>query len=388
MERAKQIELLSQCLDLARGARPFMTQRETLVPVESYLDHERFEQERALFRRSMNVVAHGSQIPAPGDFITRDVVGTPTIVVRQPDGSTKAFVNVCRHRGATVELREQGRCTRFVCPYHAWTYKTDGSLGAVRHQDGFPSLDVESTALVELACAEAAGLIWVCPDPAIAGWAPDDATHALIAELDGLLGDNAVVFASDARTWSANWKLIVDGGLESYHFKIVHRDTIAGFFTDNTSTYELIGDHIRSVLPRSSVVTLGDRPESEWDIRKHSHLLYALAPNASLLVQERHFELILTTPLSIDQCRIEIMTVAPGPGPDGYGDKARAFLEANHAFTKKTLDEDFTIAEQIQRGMRTGANEHFRFARFEGALTEWHRRLNEKLGRPLDESFG
>jgi hypothetical protein len=53
----------------------------------------------------------------------------------------------------------------------------------------------------------------------------------------------------------------------------------------------------------------------------------------------------------------------------------------NHTFTKKTLDEDWKIAEQIQRGMHAGANEFFRFAKFEGALAQWHRRLNEKLGR-------
>jgi hypothetical protein len=81
----------------------------------------------------------------------------------------------------------------------------------------------------------------------------------------------------------------------------------------------------------------------------------------------------------VDQTRIEIMTVAPKPGPGGFSERASSFLAANHAFTKKTLDEDWKIAEQIQSGMQTGANEFFRFAKFEGALTQWHRRLNEKL---------
>lgn len=388
MDRRKEIELLSQCLELARGGQPFMTENEALIPVASYVDPERFERELALFRNTMNIVAHSSQLASSGDFITRDVVGTPVILVRDQDGRARAFINVCRHRGATVELRERGHCKRFVCPYHAWTYRTDGSLAAVRHEDGFPTLDIESTSLVELACVEAAGLVWVCPDPARREHGLDDSTREVVAELDSLLGADAMVFESEARVWKANWKLIVDGGLESYHFKIAHRNTIAGFFTDNTSTYELIGDHIRSVLPRTSILGLEEQPRSEWDIREHTHLLYALAPNASLLIQERHFELILTTPISVDQCRIEIMTVAPKPGPDGFSDKTKSFFAANHAFTKKTLDEDFEIAEQIQRGMSTGANEHFRFARFEGALTEWHRQLDAKLGRPGDEALG
>ncbi|MBW2509511.1 MAG: Rieske 2Fe-2S domain-containing protein [Deltaproteobacteria bacterium] len=383
MDRSKEIELLSRCLELARAEQPFMSEEEALIPVANYLDEARFEKERALFRGSMNVVAHASQITAPGEFITRDVVGTPIILVRDTDGSAKAFVNVCRHRGASVELRERGRCKRFVCPYHAWTYATDGSLVALRQAEGFPTLDVENTSLVELACVEAAGLIWVCPDPARRQQSLDDATRAVVSELESLLAPDSAVFESDARLWNANWKLIVDGGLESYHFKIAHRSTIADFFTDNTSIFDFVGDHIRSVLPRTSILTLCDQPDSGWDIRKHTHVLYALAPNASLLIQERHFELIITTPVAIDQSRIEIMSVAPKPGPGGYSDKAKSFLAANHAFTKKTLDEDFEIAEQIQRGMRSGANEHFRFARFEGALSEWHRRLDQKLAHQV-----
>ncbi|MGB3049569.1 MAG: Rieske 2Fe-2S domain-containing protein, partial [Polyangiales bacterium] len=62
----------------------------------------------------MNIVAHSSQVASPGDFITRDLLGTPVLVVRNQDGSAKAFLNVCRHRGATVELRDAGNCRRFV----------------------------------------------------------------------------------------------------------------------------------------------------------------------------------------------------------------------------------------------------------------------------------
>lgn len=384
MRRDKEIALLSEALELAQGSKSFKVGDEALIPVASYLDEDRFARERAWLRRSMNIVAHRSQLSSPGDFITREVLGTPMILVRARDGKVRAFVNVCRHRGATVELRNSGRCRRFVCPYHAWTYDLDGSLHGVRHEDGFPSLDVAHTSLVELRCAELGGLLFVCPDPEAPPWAPDDATLQIIDELEGLGCGRSVVFASDAKVWKANWKLIVDGGLESYHFKIAHRDTIASFFTDNNSTFEFVGDHVRSVLPRTSILELSGRPQSEWDIRKHTHLLYALAPNASLLIQERHFELILSTPISIDETRVEIFTVAPDSGSNGFSQKAKEFLGANHAFTKKTLAEDFEIAEQIQRGMPTRANEHFRFATFESALTEWHRRLDEKLARPLD----
>ena len=101
----------------------------------------RFELERDLvFRRSLNVVTLATKVASPGDFVTADVVGTPVVIVRGDDGELRAFLNVCRHRGATVETRAEGHCKRFVCPYHAWTYNTDGSLHKVRHPEGFPSL--------------------------------------------------------------------------------------------------------------------------------------------------------------------------------------------------------------------------------------------------------
>lgn len=388
MDRPKEIELLAQCLDLAEQKRPYVTDDEARIPVERYIDSDRFDRERQLLRTQMNIVGHGAEIPSPGDFITRDVLGTPTLLVRQDDGSIKAFLNVCRHRGATVALSDRGSCRRFVCPYHAWTYERDGALAAVRQREGFPSLDVERTSLVELPAAEAAGLLWVCPEVDGARWEPDAPTLQVLAELEWLGCAASAVFASKSRIWEANWKLIVDGGLESYHFKIAHRNTIASFFTDNTSTFELIGDHIRSILPRTSMLALRDRPQSEWDLRQHSHMLYAIAPNASILVQERHLELILMTPVAVDRTRLDILTVVPDPGDDGLSDKARSFYAANHAFTNTTLDEDFEIAEQIQRGIATGANTHFRFATFEGALTQWHRRFEEKLSGPLDQTAG
>lgn len=386
MNRETELELIAQCVELAQAGQPVMTDDETLVAVADYCDQALFERERhTLFRRSMNVIGHSSQVSAPGDFITRDVAGTPVLLVRDEAGQARAFINVCAHRGATVELRERGNCRRFVCPYHAWTYKTDGSLASVRHQQGFPSLDVKTTGLAELACFEGAGFVWACPDPGIAESKPDPDLLALIEELDGLGCAEGVVFDSETRIWNANWKLIVDGALESYHFRVAHRKTLGSSFTDTISAFQMLGNHVRTVFPRVSIVELANRPPCEWDIRKHAHLVYSVFPNAMILVQEGHFELISMTPISVDQTRIEIATVVPEPGPSGHSENAKRFWAANHAFTKATLIEDFEIGEQIQRGIRSGAHEFFRFARFEGALSRWHRQTDAKLDGELDD---
>lgn len=386
MQPSKRRGLLEECLALAQCRRPPVTDDETLIPVAEYLDPRRFIHERERwFAPVPNLVAHGSELREPGDFITRTVLDVPALVVRGEDGRVRAFANVCRHRGATLELRDAGHCRRFVCPYHAWSYTTDGQLASVRHPDGFPTLDREATRLAELPCVEAGGFVWVVPrvaSPPDESFLPDASTASLFEELEGLGCGEGVVFGRSQRRWRANWKLIVDGGLEAYHFKVAHRDTIAEFFTDTLSVFEMLGDHVRSVLPRTSILELAEQPHEEWDLRRHTHLVYSLRPNASVLMQEQHFELILMTPVSVDETDVEILSIVPDPAGARDPDKARTYWTKNQAFTRRTLDEDFLLAEQIQRGMASGANQSFRFAGFEGALTRWHRRLDAAVSAP------
>ena len=387
MHHSKQIDLLAQCLELTTQKAQYNADEEARVPVDKYTDPQRFEVEHAtIFRRGMGVVAHGSELPNPGDFVTRDLLGTPVIVVRGHDGRVRTFINVCRHRGATLELREQGHCRRFVCPYHAWAYETDGRLTVIRQPEGFPTLDPSEIKLAELSCFEAAQMIWACPELGFGTSAPDDDTRLVTDEISGLLAGPSVVFAKSSRVWKANWKILVDGGLESYHFRIAHRKTIGDAFPDNTSTFEFVGDHVRTVLPKRSIQALADQPRDDWRIRDHTHLVYTLRSNAMILMQKGHYELLLLTPLSADETRIDMMTVVPDPGPEGHTDKSKTYWAKNHAFTKQTLDEDFIIGEQIQRGLRTGANSFFRFARYEAALKRWHQQLETAIAPAIAAS--
>ncbi|MCB9791096.1 MAG: Rieske 2Fe-2S domain-containing protein [Alphaproteobacteria bacterium] len=377
MNRDEQIEVLAASLALAQENRRPLDEAEALVPVADYVDPARFERElERVFRRALNLVTLSSQVADPGAFVTAEVVGAPTLIARGEDGRLRAFLNVCRHRGATVELRPHGRCRRFVCPYHGWTYDNDGRLHRVRHPEGFPTLQAEAHGLVELPCTEAAGLVFVCPTPGIT---PEPLPQALIEELEGMLGPRPTAFAATARTWKANWKLIVEGSVESYHFRVAHKDTIAPVFVDTLSTWARVGPHLRSVLPRRSITDLAGLPHEQWNLRDHTHIVYALHPNAMILLQRSHFDLIRMQPLAADATHIEILTVGQAPDAGEPSAAARAFLEKNHAISVRTLDEDFVLGEQIQRGLHTSANTHFRFGRFEGALTDWHRQIDALL---------
>lgn len=374
----KELELIELSLDLAAKKRPPAPEPESMIPVADYLDPERFERERTrFFRAGLNLVAHRSEIEDSGHYLALDVVGSPVLLVRDPDGRARAFLNVCRHRGARLVSNGKGSCRRFVCPYHAWTYRTDGRLEHVRHREGFPSLAEAQVSLTELPCVERGSFIFVCPEPRRTV-ALDPGAAAFVDEIEALVeGEGLALYARESQVRAANWKLLVEGGIESYHFKIAHRSTIAPLFTDTLSTYEARDGHLRSVLPRASITGLRDQPPEARHLLPHANVLYTLNPNAAVLVQDGHFGVVSLTPQTIDQTRIDLWTVGR-PVPEGErGAKVRSFLDANHRFTVETLGEDFAMAEQIQGGLASGANEVLRFARFEGALRVWHRTLED-----------
>jgi phenylpropionate dioxygenase-like ring-hydroxylating dioxygenase large terminal subunit len=95
----------------------------------AYLSPEVFalEQER-VFAASWNFVAHASQLPEAGDYVTLDLAGQPLIVMRQPDSSIAVLANRCAHKGTQLLTQACGNAGRLLrCPYHAWTYRLDGS---------------------------------------------------------------------------------------------------------------------------------------------------------------------------------------------------------------------------------------------------------------------
>ena len=85
-------------------------------------------EQEAIFARSWQLAGHVADVAEPGRFLTAQVGAESVLVVRGEDGELRAFRNVCRHRAA--RLREgRGDCGKAIrCPYHGWTYRTDGSL--------------------------------------------------------------------------------------------------------------------------------------------------------------------------------------------------------------------------------------------------------------------
>jgi benzoate/toluate 1,2-dioxygenase alpha subunit len=121
-----------------------------------YIDEELFalEQEH-FFANTWNYVGHDSQLPNPGDYLRAEIAGQPLIVVRHQDQSVRVLMNRCAHKGSRLVSAPCGNTGKhFRCPYHAWTFRTDGSLLSMPLKAGY-----EGTGLHD--CESAKGIVTV-----------------------------------------------------------------------------------------------------------------------------------------------------------------------------------------------------------------------------------
>src|SRR5579859_2766111 len=147
-------------VDLATG----QISREIFVNEAIYAE----EQER-LFARAWLFVGHESQIPNPGDFFVSSMGEESVILVRDRAGRVHVFLNSCRHRGMKVCRYDDGNATVLTCPYHGWSYGTDGKLVGVPYlrEAYHNSLDKAQRGLVEVPqLALYKGTVWASWDPA------------------------------------------------------------------------------------------------------------------------------------------------------------------------------------------------------------------------------
>src|SRR5262249_2414842 len=135
-------------------------------------------------------------------------------------------------------------------------------------EEGFPTLDRGRHALVPVRAIEHCGLVWAIPDHASMG---DMAAlmGPLAAELDALGLGTHVPYAPRRYEVAANWKLVNDASLDSYHIRHAHRRTIAHMFLDTMCVFDRFGRNQRLFLAKRSIETLRNTDPAGWRIRDH-----------------------------------------------------------------------------------------------------------------------
>jgi phenylpropionate dioxygenase-like ring-hydroxylating dioxygenase large terminal subunit len=208
------------------------------VPVENYLSVERFEKETEIFRHVWLNIGLDSEVPHIGDWIVRDIEAAKAslLIVRGQNDVIRAFHNVCSHRALKLVWSERGCDKQFVCPYHAWSYGTDGSLRGIPDRQSFPNVDLATSGLVPVNIETWKGLIFVNLDRN-----PRQTLREFLGQVADLLEDTPLdKFRYSARLTGvvkSNWKAGLDAASEGYHVQALHRDSAKDMVCSKTNPH-------------------------------------------------------------------------------------------------------------------------------------------------------
>lgn len=185
----------------------------------------------AVFRRSWLFVAHESEVPEPGDYVTRLMGTDEVIVARNESGEIRVMLNACTHRGTLLCKADVGNASHFRCGYHGWTFKNDGALrGVPRVRELYgPSFDKAAFGLRQARVESFHGLVFATFDGE-QGALRDylgDLTFYLECLLDVSPAGTTAPFGMSRFSHEGNWKLEADNFAgDGYHLRHAHR---AGF---------------------------------------------------------------------------------------------------------------------------------------------------------------
>ncbi|WP_190813339.1 aromatic ring-hydroxylating oxygenase subunit alpha [Saccharopolyspora pogona] len=333
------------------------------LPGSHYTDAAVFEIEQSrIFQRNWFAAARSSDMATPGSFRNVDVGGESVLVVRGRDGALRAFLNVCRHRGARLCLEESGSVRRSLqCPYHAWTYGLDGSLIAAPNLNSMNDVNRDEYGLIGVVLQEWLGTVWVCLADEPPSFA--DTVQAAVAArlgdsdvIDGWGIDDLVVGRRITYDVRANWKLIVENFMECYHCATIHPELteVLPEFADGYAAQYFVGHGAEfgeeitgfTVDGQSGFETLSGVDED------HDRRYYAITINPQVFINlvPDHVIFHRMYPVAVDRTIVECDWLYTQEVIDSGADLSRS-VELFH----RVNQQDFDACERCQPAMSSRA---------------------------------
>ncbi len=370
--RVSALELLDSAMSPAEEA--------TALPFAAYRDQALFELEmEQLFRGDWVAVCPDNALASSGDYLALNIGGEPLAVVRGEDGELRALSNVCRHRGTLmlepgVDCLEDGT---IVCPYHAWSYNDAGVFRGAPYRHGL-TIDAEQHSLPQFRVEVWMGVVFVCLNPdaqplseRLAGIAPR------LAEFD-MPSYRVPGPISAPEVWDANWKLILENGMESYHLFKVHKDTLeqitptrGAYYIQGSADWTLTGGAIVQESGSGIVSQLLNR--LFWSSSGGDHYtLISIPPSFVGVVTDESWDWIVVHPIS---------PTSTGVFQGSLTKQAvdRVSQRIAEGYASAFLEEDRAICERAQAGMASRHSQGGRLVPLERVVVDFHNYLAWRL---------
>ena len=344
------------------------------------------EQER-IFARHWNCIGRASQIKQPGDYIVRSVAGESLIVLRDRDGDLRAFFNVCRHRGTQICREASGQFSETIqCPYHAWTYTTDGRLIGAPHMQEVEGFDKREFPLHAAGVAEFAGFLFASvseqSQPFSTWFAP------MMPRLSRFGLDRLEVGHSVRYEVESNWKLVFQNYSECLHCPMIHpelslklpyqsgaNDLIEGPFLGGYM--EIGAPHESATISGRACGRLLTPSLSEDDWRRAFY--YTLMPNLMLSIHPDYVNYYLVKPDGVGRTIVEsewMFSAENKNNPDFNPADAIAFWDV-------TNRQDWDIVARSQKGIASRRYAPGPYSPRESMPAAWDREYLKMMGQPL-----
>jgi choline monooxygenase len=306
------------------------------LPPRAFTSSALFElEQRAVFAKSWVHVADVIDLPAPGSYVAAMIGRTPVILVRdRKTGELRGFLNACRHRGAQL-LDGKGTCDKQIkCPYHGWSYGTDGKLLGVPYRDEFDS-EVASMGLVPIRVGVVGPLVFACLDddaPSLADW-----TATLPAAL-AAAGTDTWSLAFELRyELGANWKLFVENANDGYHIPFVH-DVLTDLLVADSGITEL---EPYSAYSYANIDPKYIPPGVDASLAKIR--FGCVFPNLIPVLSPSDLTYIRVDPIAHDRLALFVRSYDSG--------EFAQLREFRKAAFQRTTDQDIAVVERTQRGL-------------------------------------
>jgi choline monooxygenase len=352
-----------------------------------YTDPAVLEIEKArIFRRTWQLVGTLGQacgevngvkrtIADPESFFTADLVGEPIVVVRDKQGTLRAFSNVCRHRAGPI-ASGSGCKNVLRCGYHGWTYTLDGRLIGTPDVEGVEFFDRSTMGMVPLRVETWEQFIFVNFDrdaEPLATYLGDIPSQVRGFKFDGLQMAERRDYVIDC-----NWKVYVDNYLEGYHIPIAHLGLMreidyAQYRTDTFRYHSQQFAPIRAMKPEDA----GERSYAPGT-RLQEALYFWIFPNLMLNIYPDNVSTNLIVPLSDGKT----LTIFEWFFHDVASEEIQERMKKAIAFSDEVQQEDIGLCESVQRGLRSSTYDRGRYSvKRENGVHHFHMLLGEFLER-------
>jgi phenylpropionate dioxygenase-like ring-hydroxylating dioxygenase large terminal subunit len=354
------------------------------LPGWIYRDADFLEAEKErVFATSWQIMCHLSDIPHAGDYHTLDFLGEPLMSVRRADGGVGSFFNVCRHRAARLLDGNSGHCPgRIVCPYHAWTYDTDGRLVTLPHRREFTDFSADDYGLKPVETEVYKGFVFVRLKPGLPSVA--DMLAPYESELAAYrLEELRPMGRVTLRTRHVNWKNVTDNYSDGMHITVAHPgltrlfgqsysieaqpwvDKMWGYLRDVPSSQRSERMY-QSILPRSP--HLAEERQRLW-------IYFKLWPNVAFDIYPDQIDFMQMIPISPTETLIREIAYAH---PDERREM-RAARYLNWRVNRRVSAEDNALIERVQAGMNSRSFTPGPLGKNEVSLRSFARRMRDLI---------